>query len=707
MKRYKSQQAIVKQLVEIYQKPDYSDDDKETGKEVLRLMNEVSMGVSFLAGIITHLLGQMQELGSPPTEIMGEVPAGFDFNSPEGMAKMLDSDGCVIAADTLTEQLKAGSRISFWLHDATLAHSKHPTEKTQDPSYPVHIVPTPRGELYSICLLSTHFHGTALVILGPRGYLARVYMRWSFNPPPNQLEFISIFKPPKAMHSVAAISPLFFSLTTARLFTVYNACPFTIWPAVWTNTSYGNAFPLVEGGWEAPTNTSKQFAVPDNWAAGRIWGRRGCDFSNPERQGPDTCCTGGLNCTSDGAAPTTLAEWTLSPTDDRADYYDVSLLDGFDLPIRITPSAECPAAECAVDLVATCPEPLRIPTDQNQPAQGCTTSCFANLDGNPGNSANCCTSTLPWFTGGSCPTAYAWTFDGGNQDIIKTCSGANRADYELADFHVAKWRHVTQKGKKALSWNPFSEVDTLDLRKGYRPDLAIRAVYSRPTQLLPLQKNHLSLVSTRRSVLTLSAAAFASECVRTYTVKEGDWCDTISAANNASTYQLSTVNADKINDSCTNLEVGQELCLGKVGQDCTITHNVGAAINATMLYANNPQIDEYCSNIYIGEVLCVAGAYAAPESIPDRQIGSPGGEPAGPPASVPYPEAKATAKPKSNDPAPTPAPENNDPAPAPAPENNNSAPAPAPENSQPSSPSPDSDDDADLPECEDPNDDGY
>ncbi|QRW20673.1 LysM domain protein [Rhizoctonia solani] len=219
-------------------------------------------------------------------------------------------------------------------------------------------------------------------------------------------------------------------------------------------------------------------------------------------------------------------------------------------------------------------------------------------------------------------------------------------------------------------------------------------------------------------VTALASAAFASECVRTYTVKEGDWCDTISAANNASTYQLSTVNADKINDSCTNLEVGQELCLGKVGQDCTITHNVvygdtcdkimqGAAINATMLYANNPQIDEYCSNIYIGEVLCVAGAYAAPESIPDRQIGSPGGEPAGPPASVPYPEAKATAKPKSNDPAPTPAPENNDPAPAPAPENNNSAPAPAPENSQPSSPSPDSDDDADLPECEDPNDDGY
>ncbi|CEL59899.1 Thaumatin-like protein OS=Arabidopsis thaliana GN=At1g18250 PE=2 SV=2 [Rhizoctonia solani AG-1 IB] len=244
------------------------------------------------------------------------------------------------------------------------------------------------------------------------------------------------------------VSPVFFSLATARLFTVYNACPFTIWPAVWTNSSYGTAVPLVEGGWEAPTNTSKQFAVPDNWAAGRIWGRRGCDFSNPERQGPDTCvtggCTGGLNCTSDGAAPTTLAEWTLSPTDDRHDYYDVSLLDGFDLPIRITSSAECPAAECAADLVASCPQPLRIPTDQNQPAQGCTTSCFANLDGNPGNSTNCCTGqfasqgSCPWsniaffdYFRESCPGAYAWTFDGNNQNVLKTCSGANRADYTV------------------------------------------------------------------------------------------------------------------------------------------------------------------------------------------------------------------------------------------------------------------------------------
>ncbi|KEP49449.1 Pex19-domain protein [Rhizoctonia solani 123E] len=41
LKRFKAQEAIVRQLVEIYQKPDYSDDNAEANKEVLRLMNEV------------------------------------------------------------------------------------------------------------------------------------------------------------------------------------------------------------------------------------------------------------------------------------------------------------------------------------------------------------------------------------------------------------------------------------------------------------------------------------------------------------------------------------------------------------------------------------------------------------------------------------------------------------------------------------------
>lgn len=66
----------------------------------------------------------------------------------------------------------------------------------------------------------------------------------------------------------------------------------------------------------------------------------------------------------------------------------MSLVEGADLPMRITSNKECPVAECPVDLVATCewcfwikwscgvlnesgPEPLKGPFDSNGYAVGC------------------------------------------------------------------------------------------------------------------------------------------------------------------------------------------------------------------------------------------------------------------------------------------------------------------------------------------------
>ncbi|KAI0079165.1 hypothetical protein K474DRAFT_707628 [Panus rudis PR-1116 ss-1] len=107
--------------------------------------------------------------------------------------------------------------------------------------------------------------------------------------------------------------------------------------------------------------------------------------------------------------------------------------------------------------------------------------------------------------------------------------------------------------------------------------------------------------------------AVATTCARTYTVQEGDWCDTISAAKNVSTYQLAVVNIDTIDKSCSNLQPGQQICLGYQGEDCTTTHVVKAGdscgaiadtyrINSTMLAHNNPQLTAECDNLYIGEV---------------------------------------------------------------------------------------------------------
>ena len=50
-------------------------------------------------------------------------------------------------------------------------------------------------------------------------------------------------------------------------------------------------------------------------------------------------------------------------------------------------------------------------------------------------------------------------------------------------------------------------------------------------------------------------------CARNYTVVSGDTCDGISAKTSVSTYQLATVNADKIDAACDNLFVGEVMTL--------------------------------------------------------------------------------------------------------------------------------------------------
>ncbi|KAH7326956.1 thaumatin [Rhizoctonia solani] len=175
-----------------------------------------------------------------------------------------------------------------------------------------------------------------------------------------------------------------------RTFTVYNGCPFTIWPAVFTDLNVGSAVPGIETGWEAPAWSSRTFSVPDNWKAGRIWGRRNCNFStNP---GPNSClsggCNGGLRCDSragTGVPPASVAEWTLNAAD-GLDWYDVSLVDGYNLPMRITNNANCPVADCPVDIGPDCPAPLKGPFDSSGFPVGCKSACAANLDGNQANS---------------------------------------------------------------------------------------------------------------------------------------------------------------------------------------------------------------------------------------------------------------------------------------------------------------------------------
>lgn len=78
-------------------------------------------------------------------------------------------------------------------------------------------------------------------------------------------------------------------------------------------------------------------------------------------------------------------------------------------------------------------------------------------------------------------------------------------------------------------------------------------------------------------------------------------------------YQLATVNFGHIDPECSNLLIGDNICLGHDGQDCTSTYVVKlddtceqisaiTGVNTTTLYLNNPQINAGCTNIYVGEV---------------------------------------------------------------------------------------------------------
>ncbi|KAI5475114.1 hypothetical protein MNV49_001913 [Pseudohyphozyma bogoriensis] len=86
---------------------------------------------------------------------------------------------------------------------------------------------------------------------------------------------------------------------------------------------------------------------------------------------PSTCvtggCNGGLVCADvggTGVPPATLAELTLSAGTgvNQVDYYDISIVDGMNVPVDMTNSAQeandCNPCICSTDLNPTCPSAL-------------------------------------------------------------------------------------------------------------------------------------------------------------------------------------------------------------------------------------------------------------------------------------------------------------------------------------------------------------
>jgi Thaumatin family len=119
------------------------------------------------------------------------------------------------------------------------------------------------------------------------------------------------------------------ALAGERTITLINRTRETIWPAAWPGSVSGRT------GWTLPAGSSVSITVPDRWNA-RLWGRTGCRFDAGGRGHCQTGdCGGGYQCRGWGQIPATLAEYDMDSYD-HLDFYDVSMVDGSNLPMYIT-----------------------------------------------------------------------------------------------------------------------------------------------------------------------------------------------------------------------------------------------------------------------------------------------------------------------------------------------------------------------------------
>ncbi|KAI0405503.1 thaumatin family protein [Xylaria palmicola] len=112
---------------------------------------------------------------------------------------------------------------------------------------------------------------------------------------------------------------------------VTNNCPDVLWPGI---ASQAGEAPETHG-FELGPGWSRNLTVGPTWA-GRVWGRTNCTVGGDTATCQTGDCLGKLNCAYGGDAPATLAEFNLAGGVNGAQtFYDISLVDGYNLPLGI------------------------------------------------------------------------------------------------------------------------------------------------------------------------------------------------------------------------------------------------------------------------------------------------------------------------------------------------------------------------------------
>ncbi|KAL8201918.1 hypothetical protein R6Q57_011065 [Mikania cordata] len=211
-------------------------------------------------------------------------------------------------------------------------------------------------------------------------------------------------------------------------FTFKNRCDYTVWPGI---LSSAGSTPLDSTGFELNPGESRSFQAPSGWS-GRFWGRTGCIF---DTSGQGSCATGDcgsnqMSCNGAGATPpATLAEFTIgSASGSNPDFYDVSLVDGYNLPLVVDASGgsgvSCVTTGCVTDLNRMCPSELRVGD-----GQACKSACEAFgspeycCSGSFGSPDTCHPTVYSELFKSACPQSYSYAYDDATSTF--TCTGAD------------------------------------------------------------------------------------------------------------------------------------------------------------------------------------------------------------------------------------------------------------------------------------------
>uniref|UniRef100_A0A803KWF1 Uncharacterized protein n=2 Tax=Chenopodium quinoa TaxID=63459 RepID=A0A803KWF1_CHEQI len=225
-------------------------------------------------------------------------------------------------------------------------------------------------------------------------------------------------------------------MSLAAKFTFVNQCTYTIWPATLTGAGTPE-LPASATGFSLLPGATNVLNIPASWS-GRMWARTLCTANSAG--GNFSCATadcgsGSVECSGSGARPpATLAEFTLNGSGGM-DFYDVSLVDGYNLPMMVRPvggSGNCSSTGCMVDLNGSCPTELQVVTStygSNVEEVACKSACEAFGDaqyccsGPNATPDTCKPSKYSEFFKAACPSAYSYAYDDATSTF--TCNGAD------------------------------------------------------------------------------------------------------------------------------------------------------------------------------------------------------------------------------------------------------------------------------------------